>query len=66
MEALAYLEVMQSGSATSRTVRKGGPTADVGVVDYEGKSRLCKSGSGKITIDSGAGESVCPIDMVPS
>ena len=24
-----------------------------------------RAGSGKITIDSGAGESVCPIDMVP-
>ena len=35
------------------------------MVDYEGKSCLRKSGSGKITIDSGAGESVCPIDMVP-
>ena len=35
------------------------------MVDCEAKSRLRKSGSGKITIDSGAGESVCPISMVP-
>ena len=55
-----------SGSSASRTIRaKVEPTRDVGLVDYEGKSRLRKSGSGKITIDSGAGESVCPIDMVP-
>ena len=30
------------------------------------KSKMRKVGSGKITIDSGVGESVCPIDMVPA
>lgn len=35
------------------------------MADYEGKSCLRKSGSGRITIDFGAGESVWHIDMVP-
>ena len=38
---------------------------DAGLIDSEGKKRLRKAGSGKITIDSGAGESVCPISLVP-
>lgn len=41
------------------------PDVDVGLIDAEGKKRLRKAGSGKVTIDSGAGESVCPINMVP-
>ena len=35
------------------------------MVDYEGKSKFRKSVSGKITIDSGVGESVCPANMYP-
>lgn len=53
------------GLASEKTRTKVGPTMDVGLVDYEGKSRLRKSRSGKITIDPCARESVCPIDMVP-
>lgn len=48
-----------------RAVLESGPTIEVGMVDNEPKKQLRKSGSGKITIDSGAGESVCPLDMVP-
>ena len=37
---------------------------DIGVINNV-VPRLRQVGTGKITIDSGAGESVCPIDMVP-
>ena len=66
---------MQQNSTASRTVPKVKrpsdvgpkvePMVDVGLVDCAGEVPLRKSGSGKITIESGAGESVCPIDMVP-
>lgn len=39
---------------------------DIGTVTQEPKCCLRKVGSGKITIGSGAGESVCPIDMLPN
>ena len=38
---------------------------DIGMISQDPKRRTKKAGSGKITIDSGAGESVCPLDMVP-
>ena len=41
------------------------PTIDVGLIDQDGKRGPREGGSGKITIDSSAGESVCPIDMAP-
>ena len=39
---------------------------DIGMVAQETKRRFRKVGSGKITIDSGVGESVCPLDMLPN
>ena len=41
------------------------PEVNVGPVYRHTKSRLRKVSSGKITIDSGAGKSVCPASMVP-
>ena len=52
-------------SAVIRTSAQPSGQMEIGMVDYEGKNKLRKCGSGKITIDSGAGESVCPVDMVP-
>ena len=46
-----------------KIVRKS--TVDIGAVTPESKSRLRKAGQGKITIDSGAGEGVCPLDLLP-
>ena len=53
----------QDGAA-SRAIMSTKAVVDVSMVDYEAKVKLRKRGSGKITIDSGAGESVCPINMV--
>ena len=53
------------GSTVIRAAFKPQTTIDVGLIDHEGKQSLRKVGAGKITIDSGAGESVCPIDMGP-
>ena len=38
---------------------------DIGIISTVSQKRFRKVGSGKITVDSGAGESVCPMDMVP-
>ena len=50
-------------SKITKVARKA--PADIGAVTPEPKSGLKIAGSGKITIDSGACESVCPLDMLP-
>lgn len=63
---LNYVEAVRGpNSMGNHTARATKPAVDVNMVGYEGKMKLRKWGSGKITIDSGAGESVCPLDMVP-
>ena len=52
-------------SAVIRTSAQPSGPMQIGMVDYDGKNKLRKCGSGKITIDSGVGESVCLVDMVP-
>ena len=59
-----FSKVMKDSSAP-RTLPEAASIIEVNMIDNEPKKQLRKSGSGKITIDSGAGESVCPIDMVP-
>ena len=49
----------------NHTAGKPSRPIDIGIVDFESKRGLRKCGSGRITIDSAAGESVCPVDMVP-
>lgn len=57
---------MGNGTSTDAVVsKKSVRDADIGMVSQDPNRRMKKAGSGKITIDSGAGESVSPIDMVP-
>ena len=67
-----WTEVVPKGKSAAarngsvvRAVSKVDHATEVNVVDNGTKKSLRRAGSGKITIDSGAGESVCPIDMVP-
>ena len=48
-----------------RAVPKVKRAAEINIVDNGVKKGLRKTGSRRLTIDSGAGESVCPINMVP-
>ena len=48
-----------------RSVQHESLSIDVGLVYKQARSRLKKASSGKITIGSGAGESVCLASMVP-
>ena len=61
-----YSSVVKSSTPlTSSKTTKKALIIEVGMIDNEPKKKLRKSGTGRITIDSGAGQSVCPIDMVP-
>lgn len=64
-ETVLKPHVNTTSSMINRTAGESCRPMEIGMVDYEGKSKLRKSDSGKITIDSGAGESVCPVYMVP-
>lgn len=63
-ENYAKLDAKTMNGMVNHAVHDPRPIVDVSLVGYEAQRRLRKLSLGKITIDFGAGKSVCPINMV--